>query len=292
MAAVTIGVPVFNEAARLERCLDVLRAQTFTDFEVLIFDNASTDATRDIAQSFCARDSRFHYLQQPVNKGALANFKGVLDAAQSPYFMWRAADDKADLDYLEALHGLLESDSSKHLAVGRIVGTFRGEVERTTPFPDLKGDGGLSDQWRLMFRSSASWVYGLYRRDIVVPIMDTIVREYGDDTWAWDFLLMLPFFVEATVAGTNATSFEAALRPRRGEPGQPRPPKTKPDLDERLALRRRFLSIAKAFVEERVAPGPGRTVWAGLLWLYADRRVYNTKQIVRRSARRLVGLKP
>ena len=292
MAAITIGVPVYNEAARLAGCLEHLRAQTFPDFEVLIFDNASTDATGEIAQAFCARDPRFGYVRQPVNRGAIGNFNDVLRAAQSPYFIWRAADDSADLDYLEVLHGLLEADPSKQLAVGRIVGTFRGEVERTTRFPRLKGDGGLSDRWRLMFGASPSWVYGLYRREALIPILDRIVRDYGDDTWAWDFLLMLPFFMDAAVAGTNATSFEAALRPRRGEPGQKPPPRTEPDLDGRLALRRRFLVIAQSFVDERIAPGPGRALWAGLLWRYADRRVYKTRHILRRSARRLIGLKP
>ena len=292
MAAITIGVPVFNEAARLPDCLERLSAQTFADFEVLIFDNASTDATGEIAQAVCARDPRFSYVRQPTNRGAIGNFNDVLRAARSRYFLWRAADDSADADYLEVLHGLLEADPSKRLAVGRVVGTFRGEVERTTRFPKLKGDGGLGDRWRLMFGASPSWVYGLYRREALVPILDRIIRDYGEDTWAWDFLLMLPFFMDGAVAGTDATTFEAALRPRRGAPGQKPPPRTEPDLEARLALRRRFLAIARTFVDERVASGPGRALWAGLLWLYADRRVYKTRHILRRSARRLVGLKP
>jgi len=292
MAAITIGVPVFNEAARLEQCLELLHAQTFTDFEALIFDNASTDATGEIAQAFCARDPRFRYHRQPVNRGAVGNFIDVLHAARSRYFMWRAADDSADPNYLEVLHGLLEADPTKRLAVGRVVGTFRGEVERVTRFPKLKGDGGFDDKRRLMFESAPSWVYGLYRREPLVPILDRIVRDYGDDSWAWDFLLMLPFFMDAAVTGTDATSFEQTLRPRRGEAGQPKPPRTEPDLDARLALRRRFLAIAQDFVDERTPPGADRALWTLMIRLYADRRVYKTKHILRRSARRLIGLRP
>src|ERR1700689_2258225 len=107
MAAITIGVPVFNEAARLAGCLERLQAQTFGDFEVLIFDNASTDATGEIAKAVCKSDRRFAYLRQPVNRGAIGNFNDVLRAAQSPYFLRRAADDSADADYVEVLHGLL-----------------------------------------------------------------------------------------------------------------------------------------------------------------------------------------
>jgi glycosyltransferase involved in cell wall biosynthesis len=292
MATITVGLPVFNEAARLSKCLEALQAQTFTDFKVRIFDNASEDATGEIAQEFCSRDPRFCYVRQPVNKGVMRNFRDALHAADSPYFLWRAADDHWAANYLEVLHGLLEADPSKGLAVGRVVGAFRGEVVSTFQFPRLKGDGRIGDVWRLMFRSSPSWVYGLYRRDALVPIADRIFAAYGEDAWAWDFLLLLPFFMDGAVAGTDATTFEAALRPRRGEPGQPKPPRTQPDLDGRIALRRRFLDIARTFVAERIAPGSGRMLWAVLLRAYADRRVYKTSRILRRSARRLIGLRP
>jgi glycosyltransferase involved in cell wall biosynthesis len=292
VAAISVGVPVFNEAARLAHCLEALRDQTFTDFEVLIFDNASEDATGEIAQAFCATDPRFRYVRQPVNKGAMRNFADVLHAAASPYFLWRAADDRSDANYLEVLHGLLEADPSKALAVPRVVGTFRGEVVSTMRFPTLRGDGGLADIWRQMFRSSPQCFYGLFRRAALVPVLDRIWASYGDDGWASDFLLLLPFFMDGAVVGTDATTFEAALRPRHGEPGQPRPPRTEPDLDARLLLRRRFLDIAQTFVDERVASGPRRVLWAVLLWLYADRRVYKARHILRRSARRMIGLRP
>lgn len=64
MAAITIGVPVYNEEILLERALEALRTQPFADIEVLIYDNASTDKTPEIAQRFVAQDSRFHYFRQ------------------------------------------------------------------------------------------------------------------------------------------------------------------------------------------------------------------------------------
>ncbi len=292
MAAITVGVPVFNEAARLPRCLEILRAQTFTDFEVLIFDNASDDATGEIAKAFCAHDRRFRYVRNPTNLGAIPNHHAVLRAAQSPYFVWRAADDSSDLNYLEALYAVLEADPTKALAVGRDIGTARGEVIRTTLFPKLKNDGKLGDTWRLMSRSPPSWFYGLYRREVLAPVVDRIAQTYTGWGWAYDYLVLLPFFMDDAVAGTDATSFAAALRPRRGEGGKPAAPRTEADLDMMLSVRRQFLDIAQTFVDERIAPGPGRALWAGLLRLYADRRVYKTKHILRRSARRLVGLTP
>ncbi len=292
MAAITIGVPVYNEATRMVGCLEGLRAQTFTDYEVLIFDNASTDATGDIAQAFCARDSRFRYFRQATNRGQAANHHDVMLAATSPYFHWRAADDSADLNYLEVLYGLLEENPSKALAVGLDHGMFRDEIIRVTPPPVLANDGGLGDVLKLMFRSPPSWIYGLYRRDALAAAAGRIGPDYSSNGWAHDFLIMLPFFMDAAVVGTEATTFEVSLRPRRAAPGLPRPPRTQPDLAGMLAIRRQFLAIAQTFIDDRVPPGPGRALWAALLWLYADRRVYKTRHIVRRSARRLIGLKP
>jgi glycosyltransferase involved in cell wall biosynthesis len=292
MAAITVGVPVFNEEARLTRCLDILRGQTFTDFEVLILDNASDDATGNIARAYAAQDPRFRYLRHDANIGAIPNHQAALRAAQSPYFLWRAADDSSDLNYLEVLYGLLEANPAKSLAVGRDIGTFRGDAIRVTSFPRLKGDGGLGDTWRLMSGSPPSWFYGLYRRAALAPIVERIAETYTGWGWAYDYLVLLPLFMDGVVTGTDATSFGVALRPRRGEAGNAPPPRTEPDLDAMLAIRREFLDIAQTFVDDRIPPGPRRALCAVLLRLYADRRVYKTKHILRRSARRLIGLKP
>ncbi|MGO8780591.1 MAG: glycosyltransferase family 2 protein, partial [Rhodomicrobium sp.] len=121
MAQVTVGVPVYNGANYLEKCLTCLRDQTYRDIEVLIYDNCSEDATGEIAQRFCAADPRFRYFRQPENRGVLANFLGALEAARSPFFMWRAADDTSDLNYIETLLALLLAHPERDLAAARVV---------------------------------------------------------------------------------------------------------------------------------------------------------------------------
>ena len=115
---------------------------------------------------------------------------------------------------------------------------------------------------------------------------------YGDNGWAADFLVLLPFFMDAAVAGPTRRPSKRRCGRALGAPGQPRPPRTEADLDMLLGLRRTFLTIARTFVDERVPPGPQRALWAALLFVYADRRVYKTRHIIRRSAKRLIGLKP
>lgn len=90
---VSIGVPVYNGEIYIREALDSLLAQTFTNFELIISDNASTDGTEAICRKYAAHDPRIRYIRQPENRGALANFKYLLDEAAGEYFQWLGSDD-------------------------------------------------------------------------------------------------------------------------------------------------------------------------------------------------------
>ncbi|MDR7898959.1 glycosyltransferase family 2 protein [Thermosynechococcus sp. JY1334] len=100
---VSIGMPVYNGEKFIRDALDSLLAQTFTDFELIISDNASTDQTEAICREYAAKDKRIRYVRQAQNLGAAANFKYVLDEARGEYFMGAAADDKWDPRWIEIL---------------------------------------------------------------------------------------------------------------------------------------------------------------------------------------------
>ena len=97
---VCIGMPVYNGANYIHEALDSLLAQTFTDFELIISDNASTDDTQAICEEYERRDSRIRYVRQSENKGAAENFRVVLDCAKANLFMWAAFDDLWAPNYL------------------------------------------------------------------------------------------------------------------------------------------------------------------------------------------------
>ena len=78
-ARVSIGLPVYNGDRYLEEALDSLLAQTYTDFELVISDNASTDRTEEICRSFAERDSRIRYTRADVNGGGTWTFNRVVE---------------------------------------------------------------------------------------------------------------------------------------------------------------------------------------------------------------------
>jgi glycosyltransferase involved in cell wall biosynthesis len=98
---VSIGVPVYNGEAFLEAALDSLLAQTFTDFEVIISDNASTERTKEICRAYAARDARFRYYRNETNVGATPNFNRVFGLSTGDYFKWASHDDVLSPRYLE-----------------------------------------------------------------------------------------------------------------------------------------------------------------------------------------------
>lgn len=97
---VSIGMPVYNGEKYVREALDSLLAQTFTDFELIISDNASTDGTEDICRRYVTKDSRVRYVRQSQNMGATWNLNFVLEEARGEYFMWAAHDDFWDSRYL------------------------------------------------------------------------------------------------------------------------------------------------------------------------------------------------
>lgn len=58
MVKVSIGVPVYNVEEYLRQCLNSIMEQTFTDFEVIMVDDGSTDNSFSICQEYVAKDNR------------------------------------------------------------------------------------------------------------------------------------------------------------------------------------------------------------------------------------------
>src|ERR1700734_92340 len=113
---VSLGLPVHNGERFVKHAIQSVLDQTFTDFELIISDNASTDSTPDICEEFARQDSRVRYIRQEINIGAKANFNRVFEYSRGEYFKWVAADDVCGPRYLELTVAELDADPSVVLA--------------------------------------------------------------------------------------------------------------------------------------------------------------------------------
>ncbi len=106
----SIGMPVLNGAQWMRRSIESALSQSFADFEVIISDNDSDDATAAICREYAAVDSRIRYIRQTSRLSAVDNFRFVLSEARSPYFIWLAADDWWREGFLERATTILDRD--------------------------------------------------------------------------------------------------------------------------------------------------------------------------------------
>ncbi|HTX62452.1 MAG TPA: glycosyltransferase family A protein, partial [Acidimicrobiales bacterium] len=97
----TVGLPVYNGETYLADALDALLGQSFSDFELIISDNASTDGTAEICRHYGRLDSRIRYMVQSSNIGAVRNHHFLVQQSRSALFKWAAADDLYARELLE-----------------------------------------------------------------------------------------------------------------------------------------------------------------------------------------------
>lgn len=119
MPRVSIGLPVYNGERFLPIAIESILNQTYSDFELIICDNASTDSTPAICEEYAARDARIRYFANPRNMGAAFNYDRVLDLSRGEYFKWTAHDDVIAPDFLEKCVELLDRDPSVVGAAGK-----------------------------------------------------------------------------------------------------------------------------------------------------------------------------
>lgn len=131
---VSIGLPVYNGENFLAEALDCLLAQTYTDFELIISDNASTDRTQAICEAYAADDARIRYIRNEENIGASANYNATFYAARGEYFKWAAHDDICLPEYVEKCVQILDERPEVVLsyALARAIDE-NGEVIRDFP---------------------------------------------------------------------------------------------------------------------------------------------------------------
>lgn len=87
----TVGIPTFNRAELLKEAIKSVLAQDYTDFRLIVSDNASADHTPEVVRSFA--DERIDYIRSERNIGALANFSRLIGLADTEFLMLLPDDD-------------------------------------------------------------------------------------------------------------------------------------------------------------------------------------------------------
>ena len=100
---VSIIVPVYNVEKYVERCVESILAQSYSEFELLLVDDGSTDQSGAICERLKAKDKRIRVIHQN-NRGLSAARNRGLAEATGEYITYIDSDDYVDISYLETLY--------------------------------------------------------------------------------------------------------------------------------------------------------------------------------------------
>jgi glycosyltransferase involved in cell wall biosynthesis len=169
---VVIGVPLYNGGGHLVEALESLVSQTYTDFELVIVDDCSTDSTHELVATYAANDARIHLSRNDTRLGLVGNWRRTFELARElrpdlDYFAWGSDHDLWHPRWLESLVPELDSHPETVLAYPRM-GTVSesGEpLRRRAPALDTSGVDEPRQRADLIWQRGGFGyrIYGLFR---------------------------------------------------------------------------------------------------------------------------------
>lgn len=117
---VSVCIPTYNHAHFLKDALDSVFAQTYSNFELVVVDNCSTDATGELVADYAARDRRVRYFCNEINIGPRENLNRCLQHASASYIKILCADDLLEPTCLEkSMRALIDNADAVLVAHAR-----------------------------------------------------------------------------------------------------------------------------------------------------------------------------
>lgn len=208
---VTIMVPVLNGELFLPLALDSLLAQDYTQFEIVILDNQSTDRTAEICREYERRDGRVRYVPDTVNRIShdAANHLATFIAGE--FCMIACDDDLWAPNFLSVLVKYLQSHSDVGLSFPNAcyvdIEGNRG-TQRLLSKRNLYacGDSPLANVWRYLWqRRVVPTIFGVYRSDAYLAALpfDTFDETIADV----DNLFIIKLLLQSKVHGIEQVLF-------------------------------------------------------------------------------------
>ncbi|MGH7773523.1 MAG: glycosyltransferase family 2 protein [Candidatus Binatia bacterium] len=141
---VSVVIPTHNRAPLLSRAINSVLVQTFSDYEIIVVDDGSTDHTREIIEQF--RGARMRYVRLERNCGASRARNVGIQAAQGEWVAFLDSDDEWLPRKLELQVGRLRESNGSHATVVYCLCDQReGSTKRTVPSTGRLHEGDVID---------------------------------------------------------------------------------------------------------------------------------------------------
>lgn len=141
---VSILIPVYNRSDLISETIKSALNQTYPNIEVIIVDNASTDATWDVIQSFASKDSRVNAFKNDQNIGPVKNWRRCIDEATGLFGKILWSDDIIDPDFITKTISLL-CDDTAFVCTGTKI--FENSITESKDVYPIFGTGTISSDY-------------------------------------------------------------------------------------------------------------------------------------------------
>ena len=188
---VSVGMPVYNGERFVAQAVESILSQTFRDLELIISDNASTDATERICREYAARDMRVRYYRSEQNRGAAWNHNRVVELARGEYFKWQCHDDYCEPTFVEKCLASVDSDPSVVLCYPRFVRVDEQGKRLGVKNSKVVGDAEPHERFRSLIyrRDSCEEIYGITRTAVIRKTALIGPYSNSDDTFLAELIL-------------------------------------------------------------------------------------------------------
>jgi GT2 family glycosyltransferase len=205
-AAITTVLPTYRRPRLLRRALRSVLRQTFADFVVCVYDNASGDETEEVVRELAAGDRRIVYFRHPANIGGAENFLFGMRRIQTKYFSFLSDDDVLLPRFYEtALAGFVRCPAAMMSVGSTIEVTEDGDV-RYAPLSRWERDGVFEPPdaaLRMLDNRHPTWTSILFRREAIeaVGYLDLAVGAPSDLDYELRVGLRFPIVVSSRPCG-------------------------------------------------------------------------------------------
>ncbi len=119
MISVSIVVPIYNAAEYLDRCLASIIGQSYSNLEILLVDDGSTDSSLELCERFAKQDSRIYVIHQE-NAGVTAARNKGIEVSTSDFITFVDSDDWIDEDFIKTAVCSFENNPEADICVERM----------------------------------------------------------------------------------------------------------------------------------------------------------------------------
>ncbi|MDP3724895.1 MAG: glycosyltransferase family A protein [Nanoarchaeota archaeon] len=144
---VSIWIPVFNGGPLIWKTLESALHQTYPNIEVIVFDDASTDNTKDVVEEYARRDKRIKYFKTEKNIGVNKSFPKILKLCSGEFAIFLCCDDWISRHYIEECVKLFIENRETAVVTGRVFSIVEKEGRWVFTREPKPGGGAYSRDW-------------------------------------------------------------------------------------------------------------------------------------------------